>query len=153
MNIPTCEGENPRINTGSCPIINDPTTHHTNLNHNSKDIKDTIAKKEPHSIINDEIIEHANLNSKTEDIKADIAETEADIVSGDGIKVYNQNVVLCDQVQRKDSLRKINDVTPELLSLGEGSGTIVAIIPKRDKDTQYQPIKHNTILYTDTNKV
>lgn len=104
MNIPTCEGENPRINTGSCLIINDPTTDHTKLNHNCEDINDTIAAKVPNTIINDEINEHANLNSNTKEIKEHIAVTEADIVSEDGIKVYNQNVVLC-EVQRKDSLQ------------------------------------------------
>lgn len=104
MNIPTCEGENPRINTGSCLIINDPTTNHTNLNHNSKDIKDDIAEEESHSLLNDEIIVHGNLNRNTKEIKGDIEETDADIVSEDGIKVYNQNVVLCDRVKRKDLL-------------------------------------------------
>lgn len=51
---------------------------------------------------------------------------------------------MCDRVKRKDphAIRKINDVTTELLSLGEGSGTIVAIMPERDKN-------HNTILRTE----
>lgn len=82
-------------------LINDQTTHKSNLNRNSKDIKDIIAKKEARSIINDEIIDHANMSSNIKDIKVIIAQTEADIVSEDGIKVYNQNVVLCDPSLKK----------------------------------------------------
>jgi hypothetical protein len=54
----------------------------------------------------------------------------------EAIKVYNQNVVLCDPFKRTDDphVLLINDVTPELLSPdSDGSGTIVRIMQGRDK--------------------
>lgn len=108
MNIPTYEGENPRINTGSCRIINDSNNATETSNLNCKGISDEIASK------------------------------DADIVSEDGIKVYNQNVVLCDAVKRNDPhVSLINDVTPELLSRDRrGSETIVTIMQDCDKKVQ-----------------
>lgn len=88
-------------------------------------------------IINDvnNAIEYWNVNS--EGISDEIAWKEADIVSVDGIKVYNQNVVLCDAVKRKGDPHVsllINDVTPELLSRNRrGNETIVSIMQDCDK--------------------
>ena len=70
LNIPTYEGENPRANMGSNIIINDLVTL------------------------------QANVASKGESIEAKVDWNEPSIVSGDGVKVYNQNKVLCDTVKR-----------------------------------------------------
>lgn len=96
MNIPTYEGENPRANTGSKIVINDLVTVQGDLNHK---VKITEAKMER----NDETI-----------------------VKEDGVKVHNQNKMLCDAVKRLNPhvFSMINDVTTELLSPVEEAGQL-----------------------------
>lgn len=104
MNIPTCEGENPKANTGS-------------------------------NKINDLNNFHGNIDLRIKDTGIEIAKTETNIVSEDGIKVNNQNIVLCDPVKGKDPhvFYVINDVSTELLSPSKGSDVIVKTIQERDK--------------------
>lgn len=96
MNIPTYEGENSRANTGSKIVINDLVTVQGDLNHK---VKITEAKMER----NDETI-----------------------VKEDGVKVHNQNKMLCDAVKRLNPhvFSMINDVTTELLSPVEEAGQL-----------------------------
>lgn len=104
MNIPTCEGENPRINTGSCLIINDHISDNTNFNSHINDIKDTVAEPEVVEVINDKNTEQGNMNANLKVLVNNVAEAEANVVSD--IKVYNQNVVL----SKDPHARKINDI-------------------------------------------
>lgn len=77
--------------------------------------------------INDLTISQGNIDLMNRDKGDKIAKNETDIVSKDGIKVNNQNIVLCDPVKGTDThvFLVINGVTTELLSPSKGSEVIV----------------------------
>lgn len=72
-------------------------------------------------VINDLYLHQIKIVLKVKAVTIKIVWEKANVVSRDGVKVYNQDKVLCDTVKRlyPHVFLVINDVTTELLSLVE----------------------------------